>query len=149
MAVGSVLIALQASRRDGRGVTTGEFLTPLAIQSNEVEAMRADGGPWKSGMVHFKVVRHSDFAHVDKSTDAGAQTEAFFKGIEAAFLAVAKFFDRRSPEVTTTMQESGLSIRLFVEIRMDQDQMELALPSELMAACGRHGLAAYIISNGT
>jgi hypothetical protein len=147
MAVGSVLIALQASRKTGQGVTTSEFLAPLAIQPNEVEATRADGGGWASGMVYFKVVRDSDFENVDKSADAGAQSEAFFEGVGAAFRAVGQFFDQRSPDVTTAMRESGLSLRLFVEIRMDQDQMELELPSELLIACGRHKLGVYIISN--
>ena len=49
MSVGSVLIALQASRIDGRGVTTAEFLTPLTNLSNEVDNSQADGGPWTSG----------------------------------------------------------------------------------------------------
>ena len=42
---------------------------------------------------------------------------------------------------------AGLSLRLFVEVRMNQDQMELELPAELLGACGRHGLGVYIISN--
>ena len=46
MSVGSVLIGLQASRRDGLGVTSGEFLVPLNIQPSEVEATSADGGSW-------------------------------------------------------------------------------------------------------
>jgi len=53
MSVGSVLIALQASHRDGQGVTSGEFLKPLNIKPGEVEATRADGGAWASGMVYF------------------------------------------------------------------------------------------------
>jgi hypothetical protein len=147
MSVGSVLIGLQASRGDGQGVTAVEFLTPLAIQPGEVEATRADGEAWTSGMVYFGVVRHSDFDHIDKSADAGAQTEAFFAGIAEAFRATARFFDRRSPGVTSALRAKGLSLRLFVEIRMDQDQMELDLPPEVLAASGRHGIGMYLISN--
>jgi hypothetical protein len=47
------------------------------------------------------------------------------------------------------LRAKGLSLRLFVEIRMDQDQMELELPPELLTACGRHGLGIYVISNDT
>ena len=71
MSVGSVLIGLQASRNDGRGVTSEEFLAPLNIESGEVEATRADGGAWASGMVYFAVVRFSAFVHVDTTADAG------------------------------------------------------------------------------
>ena len=147
MSVGSVLIGLQASRKDGTGVTSEEFLAPLDIRSGEVEATRADGGEWSSGMVYFAVVRHSDFDHVDKSADAGAQTEAFFTAIGNAFQATARFLDQRPPGVTTAMRGTGLSLRLFVDVRMDQDQMELELPPELLAACGRHTLGVYVISN--
>lgn len=147
MSVGSVLIGLQASREDGSGVTSDEFLAPLDIRSGEVEATTADGGEWSSGMVHFAVIRHSDFDHVDKSADAGAQTEAFFTAIGKAFRAAARFLDQRPPDVTNAMRGAGLSLRLFVEVRMDQDQMELEFPPELSAACGRHDLSVYVISN--
>jgi hypothetical protein len=147
MSVGSVLIGLQASRRDGRGVTSGEFLTPLNIQPGEVEATRADGGAWASGMVYFAVVRLSAFAGAGDSTDPGAPVEAFFAQVVEAFRATGRFLDRRPPEVTASLRAAGLSLRLFVDVRMDQDQMELELPPELLAACGRHALSVYIISN--
>lgn len=147
MSVGSVSIGLQASRKDGRGVTPEEFLAPLDIRPGQVEATRADSGKWSSGMVDFAVIRHSDFDHVGKSADAGAQSEAFSAAIGEAFRATAQFLDERSPSVTTAMRTAGLSLQLFIEVRMDQDQMELELPPELLTACGRHGLRVYLISN--
>lgn len=147
MSVGSVLIALQASRSDGRGVMSAEFLAPLAIRPGEVEATRADGGAWASGMVYFAVVRYSDFDHIDKTADAGAQSEAFFARVVEAFRVAGRFLDQRPPEVTEAMREAGLSLRIFVEVRMDQDQMELEFPPEFLNACGRHGLGVYAISN--
>jgi hypothetical protein len=98
-------------------------------------------------MVIFSVVRYNDFDHVGKLADAGAQFEAFFAAIVEAFRATARFLDQRSPAVTASMRTAGLSLELLVEVRMDEDQMELALPPELMAACGRHTLKAYLISN--
>jgi hypothetical protein len=124
MSVGSVLIALQASGRNHE-VTAEEFLVPLAIEPGEVEATRADGGAWASGMVYFAVVRYSGFAHVDTSADAGAQSEAFCAGVVEAFRAAGRFLDRRPPAVTAAMRSAGLSLRLFVEVHMDQNQMEL------------------------
>ncbi len=147
MSVASVLIGLQASRKDGRGVTADEFLVPLDIQPNEVEATRADGGPWESGMVYFAVVRYSAFSHVDTSADAGAQSEAFFAGTIEAFRMAGRFLDRRSPQITAKMRDNGLSLRLFVDVRMDEDQMELEFPPQFLAACGRHSLGVYVISN--
>jgi hypothetical protein len=147
MSVGSVLIALQASRPDGAGVTSDEFLTPLKIQPGEVEHTSADGGAWTSGMVYFAVIRLSAFVYVDTTADAGAQSEAFHAGIVEAFRQAGQFLDRRAPEVTREMRGNGLALRLFIEVRMDQDQMELEFPPEFLSACGRHGLGVYIISN--
>jgi hypothetical protein len=45
------------------------------------------------------------------------------------------------------MRTAGLTLQLFVDVRMDQDQMELEIPPEFVAACGRHGLGVYLISN--
>jgi hypothetical protein len=98
-------------------------------------------------MVYFAVVRHSDFAHVDTSADAGAQSIAFEAGIAEAFQRVARFLDKRPPAVTASMRAAGVSLRLFIEVRIDQDQMELEFPPELLAACGRHALGVYVISN--
>ena len=145
--IGSVLIALQAYRQDGRGVTSAEFLDPLSIRPGEIEAVKADGGPWAAGLVYFAVVRYGAFSHVDTSADAGAQSESFFTGVADAFRCAARFLDQRPPSVTATMRATGSSLRLFVDVRMDQDQMELELPPELLAACGRHGLGVYVISN--
>ncbi len=147
MSVGSVLIVLQASRRDGKGVTTAKFLTPLAIQPGETQGTRADGGAWASGTVYLAVVRFHDFDHVDCTADAGAQYIAFEAAVGEAFQAAGRFLDQRPPAVTAKMRAAGLSLRIFVDVRMDQDQMELEFPPELLAACGRHGLGIYVISN--
>jgi len=145
--VGSVLIALQASRRDGRGVTSAEFLEPLDIRPGEVEGGQADAGSWAAGLVYLAIIRYSAFAHIDTSVDAGAQSEAFFAGVIEAFRVAARFLDQRPPSVTAGIRAAGLSLRLFVDVRMDQDQMELELPPEILAACARHGLGVYVISN--
>jgi len=148
MSVGSVLIGLQAWRRDGRGVTTAELLDQLNIKPDEVEATRADGGAWASGMVYFAVVRLSAFAHIDASDDAGAQSEAFSACVVKEFRDAGRFLDRRAPEVTAGLRVAGLSLRFFVEIRMDQDQMELELPRGMQCGTGplhrgegRHGVS--------
>lgn len=147
MTVRSVLIGLQASREDGLGVASAEFLGPLGIQSGEVEGTRAERGPWASGMVYLAVVRYSAFDHVDTTTDAGAQSEAFATGVVEGFRAAGRFLDRRPTEALAVIRAAGVSLRLFIEVRMNQDQMELNFPPEFLAACGRHGLGVYVISN--
>src|SRR5215831_10317282 len=105
--VGSILIALQASRRDGRGVTRAEFLEPLKIRPGKVERVHADAGTWANGLVYFAIIRYSAFAHVDTSVDAGAPSEAFFAGVVEAFRVAARFLAQRPPSITAGMRAQG------------------------------------------
>jgi len=128
-------------------VTSAEFLEPLNIQPNEVECVQANAGSWAAGLVYFASIRYGAFAHIDTSADAGAYSEAFFAAVIEAFRVAAQFLDQRPPSITAGMRAAGLSLRLFVDVRMDQDQMELEFPPEILAACGRHGLCLYVIFN--
>jgi hypothetical protein len=38
---------------------------------------------------------------------------------------------RRHPEITAGMRSTGLSLQVIVDVRMDQDQMELGAPARL------------------
>lgn len=146
MSVDSVMIALQASG-GADGVTEEAFLAPLKIDAGDVLFCRADGRPWTSGLICFAVIRYSDYSVVDTSSDGGAQSVAFEAKVAESFRFVATFLDQRSIEVTKRMRQSGLSLSIFVEVRMDQDQMELMFPAEFVAACSRHELGLHIISN--
>jgi hypothetical protein len=120
---------------------------PFKIEPGEVETTLADGGAWTSGVIRLAVVRFSAFDHVDLSIDAGAKCEAFSAGVVEAFRTAGGFLDRRPPEITAAMRAAGLSLRMLVDVRMDVDQMELELPPEFLAACGKHLVGVYIISN--
>ena len=74
--VGSILIALQASRRDGRGVTRAEFLEPLKIRPGEVEGVHADAGTWADGLVYFAIIRVPEA----EITVDGSSVRQCFKG---------------------------------------------------------------------
>jgi hypothetical protein len=140
--VGSILVGLQASFPDGREVAAGDFLVPLQIRPvDEVEATRADGGEWAAGMIYFPVTRLSAFVH------EAEPHEVFAKELRRALLVAAAFLDRRPTTVLDELRSTGLALRLFIDVRMDQDQMELNLPHELVAACGRHQLGVFVISN--
>lgn len=89
----------------------------------------------------------SEFSHVDVAADAGAQIEAFFARVTEALGTVADFLNKREPSITSAMRAWGLSLRLFIEVRMNQDQLDIEFPPALLAACGRHNLSLYLITN--
>jgi len=123
-----------------------EFLEPLKIRPVKSRVVHADAGTWANGLVYFAIIRYSAFAHVDTSVDAGAPSEALFAGVVEAFRVAARFLDQRPPSITAAMRAQGLSLQVFLDVRMVQDQMQLEAP-EILAACGRHGLGVYAISN--
>lgn len=45
------------------------------------------------------------------------------------------------------LMHKGLSINVFVDLWIDQDQLDLSFPPEFLFACGKAGLGIEIISN--
>lgn len=114
--VGSVLIALQASFNDGRGVSTSDFLAPLKIdEQDEIESTRANGGAWASGLVTFPIARLSTFAKEDEPHEALAAE------VRRALLMAAAFLNRRPKEAIADLRRNGLSLRMFIDVWMNQD----------------------------
>jgi hypothetical protein len=59
----------------------------------------------------------------------------------------AAFLDVREPAIFDGMRRLGMKVRIFIDVRMDQDQMELPLEAIFVAACGRHRLPIFVITN--
>jgi hypothetical protein len=60
---------------------------------------------------------------------------------------MAGFMNRREPHAFKKLKEAGIPARVFVDLRMDQDQFEFELPAVFVAACARQGLGVFIMSN--
>jgi hypothetical protein len=135
MAVNSVLIALQASASGRRGTRPEDFILPLAITpADGVASTRAvEGG---SSIVEFPPVRLRDFHRADEPS------EAMFQRLDEVFLLAAQFLDRRPPQMFAAFRAAGIDVHLFVDVWMDQDQMEARVPADprrsLRAAEYRH-----------
>lgn len=144
MAVGSISIILQASRggRDCRPIPSSAFVSAMMIGKDDcVSEVYASDNLWSSSYVQFAIIRLRDFEQQD------APFEAMTARMHEVLLAIASFLDRRPVELFTGFRDAGLSVRLLIDLWMNQDQMELDLPPELMAACARHHLSLRILSN--
>ena len=73
--------------------------------------------------------------------------EAMHARIGEVLQVAARFLDRRPTETFEAFRRARLKVTLFIEPRINQDQMDLTLPPELVAACARQGLGIFIISN--
>jgi len=140
MAVGSVLIALQASASGRTGTRPEDFIVPLTVAQDDgvASARVVEGG---SSLVEFPSVRLGDFRAADEPS------EAMFRQVQETFRVVGRFLDRRPSEMFAAFRAAGLAVRLYVEVWIDQDQMEVTLPPDLVVSCARHGIGIFVISN--
>jgi hypothetical protein len=143
MAVQQIDISLIASHGDGRPVTSNEFIRPLApTDSDGLLRVVADRGKWASGLVEF--VRTDDVKEAYK--DADEPSDAFAKDLARSLGRIAAWLGRRTVALRK-MAKSGLDPTLIVSMWIDQDQMDLVLPPDLLRACGEGGVRIQLITN--
>jgi hypothetical protein len=144
LSVFSVLSALQATGGRG-GVRRADFVTPLAIGADDpVEHVHVPETAWSSGLVQFPIVRLSE---CQSAGDAVEAADEFFARVQRVLRGAAGFLNRRETAVFEGMRAKGLSVCVFVDLRMDQDQFDFELPAEFVRACGRQGLGISLTSN--
>jgi hypothetical protein len=142
MSMYSFLVALLASHPHGHNLGLDDFVGPLMLEPNEpLDAIVHDAGSWASSRVEFPIVRLADFK------SAPEPHEEMMNRLGAVLEGVATFLDRRSPEVFERFRNQGLAVSLFIDVWMDQDQMEFLLPPSVLRAAGRVGIGIHIISN--
>lgn len=123
-------------------VAAEDFVDDLVLSAEDaIEGVYSNGGRGATSRVAFRLVHLYDFE------DAEEPTEDFAAAVQERILQVAEFLDRQSPSVFDQFRERGLKVYLYMEVRMDQDQMQLTLPSRLLSACARLDLGIELISN--
>lgn len=139
MGVQRVDAYIQATRTDGPAVTDAEFLSPLSplVDGTFDVASKPSRGAWESALVCFPPC-------ICGEDVAGA--EAFERDSRELWERIAMWIDARA-ERLSSLRTDLLTIRLFVTIDMDANQMELYFPVALLAACARARLPIGVLSN--
>jgi hypothetical protein len=137
----SITISLRAYYDDGRNVASERFISPLDIVDSEVVEVLSDRGMWASALVVLVRMRLSDYS-------ASAEPyEVFSAALSGKLEDIAVWLDRQSPDAFRQMRSEDLVTDLFLDAWIDDDQIDLALPASLLAACGRLGLSIGMITN--
>ena len=131
---------------DGRGhpILSPEFIDRLSIAPGDPVAV--EGGPGVP-RVRLLSVSMEDFAQVDTSADAGAQSEAFAAAVHVGLLRAARWLDRQPAGVFEELRAAGRVTDVFVGGWITQDQFDLDLPPEFLRACGALGLTVSMCTN--
>ncbi len=136
--------SLCAWDRRGQRIEPAEFIDRLSIVAGDPAVVLAGPG---SARIQFLAVALDDFAHIDRSADAGAQTEAFAAAVRDGLIRAAAWLARQSAGVFEELRAAGRMTDIFVGGWMTDDQFDLDLPPEFLAACGALGLTISICTN--
>ncbi len=141
MAVQGISVSLRGHYGDGRNVTAAQFLDPLQLARSEkiVEAV-ADRGKWKSALVVLSRRRVADYK------DVAEPHEALAAAMQSDFEQAARWLEGHHAGIET-MRREGLTVDLFLDLWIDEDQLELSYPSSLLLTCGRLGLRIEMVTN--
>lgn len=135
---------LRAWDRGGTAVRAADFLARLIVDAGDT--VRIEDGP---GVPRVRLLSLSmeDFADVDTSEDAGAQSEAFAGALREGLLSAAEWLTRQPATVFKELRAAGRVTDVFVGGWVTQDQFDLELPPEFLQACGALGLTLSVCTN--
>jgi hypothetical protein len=74
-------------------------------------------------------------------------SEAFAAALRTGLLNAARWMEKQSPEVFTSLRAEGANADVFIGAWIDSDQIDLVLPPEFLVECARHGLPITLITN--
>jgi hypothetical protein len=135
---------LRAWRWDGESDVATRLLDRVTIAPGDPAVVQNGQGVPR---VQLLCVSMGDFAHVDTTEDAGAQSEAFASTIRDGLIRVAEWLGRQPVEVFEDLRDAGCVTDIFVSGWMTDDQFDLDLPPEFLRACGALGLTISICTN--
>jgi len=78
---------------------------------------------------------------------ADEPSEAFAEAVRQGLVRGAGGIESRRAGAFEQCRAAGLELDVFVGGWIDQDQMDLVLPSQFLRACGNAGLAISIVTN--
>ncbi len=138
MSVDNISVSLRAWHQTGKRVPATAFIEKLTIKpSDPVKKAKGPGVP-RVELLSLAVADYSG---------AGEPTEAFVAALKEALLKAAKWLAKQSPEVFQALRGAGFVTDVFIGAWIDSDQLDLDLPPEFLAECGRHGLTISLITN--
>ncbi len=135
---------LRAWDRSGDSNIAARLLDGVRIAAGDPASLEDGPGVPR---VRLLSVSREDFADVDTTDDAGAQSEAFAAAIREGLLRVAEWLNRQPADLFEDLRAAGCITDIFVGGWMTDDQFGLVLPPEFLRASGARGLTVTICTN--
>ena len=135
MSVQWVKVMLRMWRPGGK-VALADFVRPLQLQSSDPYGkFGAEDDLRSTGLIVFAELQSSE--HPDSFDDA----------IQAKLAEVGRWLQQRPRDGFEFLHKRSIKTDLLIPMWIDSDQMDLALPPILCAACGDRGIPILVYSN--
>lgn len=135
---------LRAWHQSGDRNVAAKLLHGLAILPGDPVVVEDEPGVPR---VRLLSVSMEDFAQVDTTADAGAQSEAFAAAIRRGLIRAGEWLSRQPVELFEEIRAAGCVTDVFVGGWMTDDQFDLDLPPQFLRACGALGLTMSVCTN--
>jgi hypothetical protein len=134
----SMEVSLGAHFPSRKVIAEGDFLAHLNVGSHRTGSSTDPGGAaWVDLFSH----RFADFAgHLDAP-------DHFDVAVAKSMVDTAAWLGQHSEDLFEGFHERGLKVALYVNMWIDQDQIDLTLSPNLTLACGRRGVRIQFITN--
>jgi hypothetical protein len=136
--------SLRAWDRRGLPIRSAEFLDRLSLAPGDPVVVEDGPGVPR---VRLLAVAVEDFAPVDTTDEAGAQSEALAAAVREGLVRAAEWLARQPPGAFEELRAAGRVTDVFVGGWVTQDQFDLELPPEFLRACGALGLTVSVCTN--
>lgn len=141
MAVLQANIFVRIYKHGASFVSRDEIETTFNLEELEkVAQIHYGNSPYQSTLIEFL---NLDLSNFDSEFEP---SEKFFEQISIAQQNLVNWLNKQSLEPIAKLKTNN-GIDIFIELWIDQDQMEWKLPSSLLLACGRLNLDIEFISN--
>jgi hypothetical protein len=142
MGLETVEVSLRVWTGTADTVPDDSFLNRLSYDiGKDVEGVDSSDSPWKTARVILASVEMKDLQ------DAEEPTEAFSQMLNEKLIRSATWLQQQDPVVLQSLRESGHKTDIYIGGWLDDDQLDLNLPAEFIAACARHQLPITLINN--
>lgn len=122
--------ALVASRPDGGPILPSDFAAGLGTDCSMLQSF-GNGGRWQSAGFSVYELTREPFLHLEEPS------EAFFESQRLALIQFASWLENVDAVALRDFRNKGNRVRVIVEMVIEDDQMELELPGEVLAQLGR------------
>jgi hypothetical protein len=141
MAITNISACLIGSYQDGRNVSSKDFTELLQLPATHWPVrIEADRGPWASAFVEFLDLTLNAF---DNEPEPYA---AFDREIHQRIEVACKWLTSQSDRVKA-LTDSGLTLCFLIDMQIDNDQLDLTIPPDLLLACGQCQIPIQLITN--